>query len=158
MSPKGIHGNEANQRVSSSARRVQIAAAVIVAADLSIMAWGLLAVFSPQVLVAGFVRYTGQSWVELMQEAPEIGNFLLLAFRLVGALNVAAALPLITIALTAFRAQQRWAWWTLLVGNTIALGAPMAYDQFTGAIGVFEIGEWVVLGLVYVALALTWRR
>lgn len=35
---------------------------------------------------------------------------------------------------------------------------PMAYDQFTGAIGVFEIGEWVVLGAVYVALAFTWRR
>lgn len=46
MSPREIHGNEANQRVSSSGRRVQIAAAVIVAADLSIVAWGLLAVFS----------------------------------------------------------------------------------------------------------------
>lgn len=139
-------------------RRVGIAAAIIVIADLSIMAWGLLALISPEVLVPGFERYTGQSWVTLAQDAPEIAGFVLLAFRLVGALNVAAALPLIVIALTAFRAQQRWAWWTLLVGNTVALGAPMAYDQVTGAIGIFEVGEWVVLGAVYVALAFAWRR
>jgi hypothetical protein len=42
-------------------RRVRIAAAVIVIADLSIMAWGLLALISPEVLVPGFERYTGQS-------------------------------------------------------------------------------------------------
>jgi hypothetical protein len=30
----------------------------------------------------------------------------------------------------------------------------MVDDQLTGAIGVFEIGEWVVLGAVYAALAL----
>ena len=41
--------------------------------------------------------------------------------------------------------------------HTIAPGAPMAYDQLSGAIGVFEIGEWVVLGAVYAALAFTWR-
>jgi hypothetical protein len=109
-------------------------------------------------LVPGYEQYTGLSWAALTQDAPEIASFLLLVFRLVGALNVAAALPLIAIALTAFRAQQRWAWWTLLVGNTVALGAPMTYDQLTGAIGVFEVGEWVVLGAVYAALAFTWRR
>jgi hypothetical protein len=34
----------------------------------------------------------------------------------------------------------------------------MAYDQFTEAIGVFEVGECVVLGAVYAALAFSWRR
>jgi hypothetical protein len=102
------------------------------------LAWGLLALVSPQVLIPGFVQYSGQTWLAVVQQAPEIADFLLLAFRLVGALNVAAAVPLIAIALTAFRARERWAWWTLLVGNTLALGAPIAYDQFTGAIGPFR--------------------
>ncbi len=108
---------------------------------------------------------TGQSYVvTLIAENrsqpldPNTAYQLVAAARRRSALNVAAALPLIVIALTAFRAQQRWAWWTLLVGNTVALGAPMAYDQVTGAIGIFEVGEWVVLGAVYVALAFAWRR
>jgi hypothetical protein len=50
----------------------------------------------------------------------------------------------VRIAITAFRRCSRWAWWTLLAGYTIALGAPIVYDQATGAIGVFEVGEWVV--------------
>lgn len=119
---------------------------------------GLLALFSPQVLVPGYEQYTGLSWAALTQDAPEIAKFFLLALRPVGALNVAVAIALIAIALTALWARERLAWWTLLVGHTIALGAPMAYDQLSGAIGVFEIGEWVVLGAVYAALAFTWRR
>ena len=94
-----IQANEVNQPASSSGRRGWIAAVVIAAADLSILAWGLLALFSPQVLIPGFVQYTGQNWVALVQQASEIANLLLLAFRLVGALDVAAAVPLIAIAL-----------------------------------------------------------
>ena len=32
------------------------------------------------------------------------------------------------IAVTAFRRGERWAWWALLVGNTIALVSAMTYD------------------------------
>jgi hypothetical protein len=88
----GPQRNEANQQARPSARRVRISVAIIVAANLSIVAWGLLAVLSPQVLVAGFEQYTGQSWVELMQEAPEIASFFSSPF-LVGALNVAVSRP-----------------------------------------------------------------
>jgi hypothetical protein len=64
---------------------------------------------------------------------------------------------LIVIAVTAFRTCYRWAWWTLAAGYTIALGAPIIYDQTTGAIGVFEVGEWIVPAVVYTGLAVTWR-
>jgi hypothetical protein len=53
-------------------------------------------------------------------------------------LNVAVAIALIAIALTAFWARERWAWWTLLVGHTIALGTPRAYDQLHRAQGQEE--------------------
>ena len=61
----------------------------------------------------------------------------------------------IAIALTAFRRGERWAWWTLLVGNTIAYGAAMAYDWTVGAIGPFEMSEYLGLALIYAALAST---
>jgi hypothetical protein len=137
--------------------RVRVASVVIATAGFSILAWGLLALLSPQLLIPGFEQYTGRSWLELTQVSPDTASFMLLAFRLIGALNVAAALPLIMIAVTAFRRCYRWAWWTLLAGYTIALGAPILYDQTTGAIGLFEVGEWVVLAAVYAALAVAWR-
>lgn len=111
----------------------------------------------PGQLIPGYEHYTGHSWPALMHTSPATAHFILVAFRLVGALNIAVGLPLAVITLTAFRARQRWAWWTLLAANTIALGAPITYDLTTGAIGPFELLEWVLLAAVLLALTTTWR-
>ena len=137
-------------------RRVRIASRVIAAADAAILAWGVLALFSPGQLIPGYEHYTGQSWPALMHTSPASGGFILLLFRLVGALNIAVALPLSVLALTAFRARQRWAWWTLPAANTIAFLAPITYDITTGAIGPFEMLEWALLASVLLALTTTW--
>jgi hypothetical protein len=59
------------------------------------------------------------------------------------------------IAVTAFRRGERWAWWTLLVGNTIALLSAMTYDKSVNAIGPFEVTEYVGLLLVWGAFAIS---
>ena len=59
------------------------------------------------------------------------------------------------IAVGAFRRGDRWAWWTLLVGNTIALVSATRYDWIVNAIGPFELTEYLGLALVYGALAVT---
>ena len=57
------------------------------------------------------------------------------------------------IAVTAFRRGDRWAWWALLVGNTIALVSAMTYDWTVNAIGPFELTEYLGLAIVWGALA-----
>jgi hypothetical protein len=61
------------------------------------------------------------------------------------------------IAANAFRNAERWAWWALLVGNTIAFVSAMAYDRIVGAIGPFEMSEYLVLAAIYGSLAITFR-
>ncbi len=112
-----------------------------------------MAAVRPDQLIAGFESYTDLAWSE--PESSRTSGFILLLFRLLGAYNVAFAVLAIAIALTAFRRGERWAWWALLVGNTIAYGAPMIYDQIVGAIGVFEILEFFGIAAVYLALAFT---
>ncbi len=51
--------------------------------------------------------------------------------------------------------RERWAWWALLIGNTLGFGAPMTYDRLVRAIGPFEMSEYLGIGLVYLALAVT---
>jgi len=72
-----------------------------------------------------------------------------------GIFNVAFGLLAIAIALYAFRRGERWAWWALLVGNTITLVSAITYDRLVNAIGPFEVSEYLGLALVYVALGLT---
>jgi hypothetical protein len=76
-------------------------------------------------------------------------------YRMYGVYNVLFGLMGSAIAVTAFRRGDRWAWWTLFVGNTIALLAAMRYDWIVNAIGPFELTEYLGLALVWGALAVT---
>ena len=75
-------------------------------------------------------------------------------FRVYGAFNVAVGLMATAIACTAFRRNERWAWWTLLTGNIIAYGSAMTYDRIVNAIGPFEMMEYVGLAAIFAALAI----
>jgi hypothetical protein len=59
------------------------------------------------------------------------------------------------VAIMAFRRAEQWAWWTLLVGNTIALVSAITYDKIVNAIGPFELTEYLGLALTWGALAVT---
>ena len=54
-----------------------------------------------------------------------------------------------------FRRGDRWAWWALLVGNTIALVSAIRYDWIVNAIGPFELTEYLGLALIFGAAAVT---
>lgn len=59
------------------------------------------------------------------------------------------------IAVTAFRRGERWAWWTLLVANTVALVSATTYDKIVNAIGPFELTEYLGLLMVWAAFTIT---
>ena len=133
----------------------------IVVADAGLAAWGLMAAVAPQclpgpggapIVSAGYEGFTGGSWSAL---DPATAAFITLVFRLFGTLCMTLGLMAVIVAATAFRRGERWAWWTLLAGNTLAYGAPMTYDRLVHAIGPFEMAEYLGLGLVYVALLVT---
>ena len=78
-----------------------------------------------------------------------------LLYRMYGVYNVLFGLMGSVIAVTAFRRGERWAWWALLVGNTVALLTAISYDLTVHAIGPFELTEYLGLALVWGALAAT---
>jgi len=82
-------------------------------------------------------------------------RYMIVLYRMYGIYNVLFGLMTSAIAVTAFRRGDRWAWWALLVGNTIALVSAMRYDWIVNAIGPFELTEYLGLALVFGALAMT---
>ena len=137
---------------------------VILIADVGLLAWGAGAALLPgslpgpgsaPILPAGYQGYTGGSWQHLVAVSPETAGYITLVFRMYGIYIVAFSSLAIAIAATAYRRGERWAWWTLLVGNTVAWISAMTYDQIVGAIGPFELTEYLGLALIYGSLALT---
>ena len=142
---------------------------LILIADMGLLAWGAMAAIAPEhllgpgsapILHAEYEGFTGNSWLELAGTSPMTVDFMTLVFRMYGVYGVAFALMAIAITVTAFRRGEGWAWWALLVGNTLTFVAAMTYDWTVSAIGPFELTEYLGLGAVYLALAVTlpWKR
>jgi len=145
-------------------RRRQIAWILILIVDVGYMAWGagaagwpahLLGPGGKAILPAGYEGYSGGSWSELAGGSPLIAGYMTLLYRMYGVYNVLFGLMGSVIAVTAFRSGERWAWWALLVGNTVALLSAISYDLMVHAIGPFELTEYLGLALVWGALAAT---
>jgi hypothetical protein len=137
---------------------------VILIADAGLLLWGALAALIPErlpgpggaaILPAGFEGYTNGSWQQLTATSADTAGYITLLFRMYGIYIVAFSVLAMAIAANGFRRGERWAWWALLVGNTIAFVAAMAYDRIVGAIGPFEMSEYLVLAAIYGSLAVT---
>jgi hypothetical protein len=144
--------------------RRRIALILILIVDVGFVAWGGMAAAFPDhllgpagkpILPAGYEGFTGGSWSDLVSTSPMTAEYIGVLFRMYGAFNVVFGLMAIAIAVTAFRRGERWAWWALLAGNTIALVSAMTYDRTVNAVGPFELSEYLGLGLIYGALAVT---
>ncbi len=139
----------------------------ILIADAGLLAWGAMAALAPErlpgpggmpILPAGYEGYTTGSWREFATSSPRAAGFMSVLFRVYGAYIVAFGLLAIAIAAVPFRRGDRWAWWALLIGNTLAFGSAMAYDWTVAAIGPWEMSEYIGIAAVYGALALTAPR
>lgn len=151
-------------RTTTMTRLRSVAWVVILIADAALLAWGAMAAVAPEtlpgpgstpILTAGYESFTKHSWSDLVSASPLAAEFITVLFRLYGAYIVAFGLVAISITVTAFRRGEGWAWWALLVGNTLAYGSAMTYDRIAGAIGPLELSEYLGIGAVYVAIAVT---
>lgn len=142
----------------------RVAWLVILIGDVGLLAWAAMAALAPEhllgpnsgpILPAEYEGFTGYSWSALASSSPRAIDFITLVFRMYGFYGIAFSLMAIAIAVTAFRRGDAWAWWALLLGNTLTYIAAMAYDQIVRAIGPFELTEYIGLCVIYVALALT---
>lgn len=149
---------------TAMSRRRRVAWILILIADAGFAAWGAMAAALPDlllgpggtpILTAGYEGYSQGSWSELVATSPMAAKYMVVLFRMYGVFNVVFGLMAIAITVMAFRRGERWAWWALLVGNTIAFVSAMTYDRIVNAIGPFELSEYLGLALIYGALAVT---
>jgi hypothetical protein len=156
-----LHHPGISARIKSVPRFAWI---LILIADAGFIAWGGMAALATEylagpgstpILVAEYENFTGLSWIELKAISPKIADFITILFRMYGAFNVVFGLLTVAITVSAFRRGERWAWWTLLVANTIAFGSAMTFDLVVNAIGIFEMSEYLGIVMIYVALFIT---
>ena len=144
--------------------RRQVALIVILIVDVAYIAWGAGAAVAPErllgpggkgIMPAAYEGYSGGSWSALESASPATAGYIRLMYRMYGIYCALFGLLASAIAFTAFRRGERWAWWALLVGNTVALVSAITMDRLSHAIGPLELTEYLGLVLVWGALAVT---
>ena len=144
--------------------RRQIALTLILIVDVGYIAWGAGAALSPEhllgpggkgILPAAYEGYSGGSWSALVNDSPAVAGYIRVMYRMYGIYCTLFGLLTTAIAVTAYRRGERWAWWALLVGNTVALLAAITMDKMSHAIGPLELTEYLGVVMVWVALAIT---
>ena len=144
--------------------RRRIAWILILVVDLGFILWGAGAATAPEllpgpvgkgILPAAYEGYSGGSWPDLVGTSPLIAGYMKVLYRMYGIYCALFGLMGSAIAVTAFRLGERWAWWALLVGNSVALVSAITMDRMVHAIGPFELTEYLGLALVWGALAVT---
>jgi hypothetical protein len=145
--------------------RRRIALILILIVDVAYIGWGVMAAASPDhllkgpggkpILPAAYEGYSGGSWSQLVGASPAAAGYMLVLYRMYGIYCALFGLVATAVAVTSFRRGEVWAWWTLFVGNTIALVSAMRMDWIVKAIGPFELTEYLGLALVVGALAIT---
>ena len=147
--------------------RRRIAWILILIVDAAYIAWGAGAALAPlglpgpggkAILPAAYDGFTGGSWATLVGADPMTARYVVLMYRMYGVYCAVFGLLTSAITITAYRRGEPWAWWTLLLANTVALAAAMRMDWLSRAIGPFELTEYLGLALVWGALLVTAPR
>jgi len=142
----------------------RIAWILILVVDLGFILWGAGAAVEPEllpgpggkgILPAAYEGYSGGSWSELVGTSPLVAGYMRVLYRMYGIYCLLFGLMGSAIVVTSFRSGERWAWWALLVGNSVALASAIAMDRMVNAIGPFELTEYLGLALVWGALGVT---
>ena len=145
-------------------RLQRVAWILVLIVDAAYIAWGAGAAVAPEglpgpgglaILPAAYQGFTGGSWEALVSASPMTARYVILMYRMYGIYCALFGLLTAAIAVTAFRRGEPWAWWTLLLGNSVALIAAMRMDWLSRAIGPFELTEYLGLALIWGALAVT---
>jgi hypothetical protein len=107
-----------------SKKAIQVSFVILIIESVIALLYSLGAFFIPELLtLRSFPLYTGQSWQSLLNENPEIANYIMILEGAAGGLGVTATLANLFVLLTGFRKGERWAWFFVLVVSILGWGS-----------------------------------
>ena len=119
---------------------------------LGLAAYGIMAIINPEILAAGFNRFTNQDWHQFQIDNYKITTYITLLWRLIGIFNLMAGLALTLIVWKWLQPGFKWAWITLFLGTILAYLGPILTDLTVKSVEVFEVLEFVFFGLFVITM------
>ncbi len=121
---------------------------------LGLVAYGIMAIITPEILSPGFQKFTNQDWLEFQVDQIVTAAYIILLWRLIGIFNLTAGLALTFIVWKWLQLGNKWSWVSLFTGTILAYLGPMITDLTVRSIEFFEIIEFTLFGLFLITMIL----
>ena len=123
-------------------------------ANLSLLAYGILALLNPGILLNSFSRHVYQ----FPEGTVAAMNYLAALFRLLGFFNLIMGI-LGLVLLWQFRiSREIWILQVVIASSLLAYLGPIVFDNTVGSIGVFELIEHILFGAMILSGAIMLRE
>ena len=110
--------------------------------------------FVPAVFIANeFQSFTGHEWSDFKALNPQVASYIAIASFDLGIFIFVTGISALFVTLFAYRKGEKWAWYLLLIANTIGWGGAISANLLTGDMVVVTVCI-VFLVIAYVGLAI----
>lgn len=120
--------------------RFRVFFAIYATANLSLIAYGVLALLKPGVLLDSFLLHIYQ----FPNDATTAIDYLSALFRLLGFFNLIPGVLGLILLRQYGVSRQRWIFQVVIASSLLAYLGPIVFDNTVGNIGVFELIEHVL--------------
>ena len=115
-------------------------------ANLGLIAYGLLALFKPDILLETFLAHVYQ----FPPEASHATTYLSGLYRLVGYFNIIPGVVGLLILHRFRETKQIWYLKIVIASTILSYIGPVVFDNIVGTIGFFEILEHIILAMILI--------
>lgn len=135
-------------------KSVKLSWILLIVPSIILMLYGVSVLLGPGTYAEIYFQPTGQPWAEFNGANPNVANLIIQLFLGLGIGVLTIGFLTASITLTAYRKGERWAWYVLLVGVTLAWGGDMVLEIRAGEIAyAFLTGGMVLLSWLGLAIS-----
>jgi hypothetical protein len=104
-------------------KAIKISFVIFMIGSILALIYGFAAFIKPEFLASrSYPLYTGLQWNNLLNESPNVANYVLILERMCGGLGLAIVLGSFFILFTVYKKGEKWAWYYMMAVSIIAWG------------------------------------
>ncbi|MBU2497613.1 MAG: hypothetical protein KKE57_01810 [Proteobacteria bacterium] len=123
---------------------------------IAVFLMGLIIALPPSHITIGrdYQLFMGQPWADFVSSNARLGCFISLFVRVFGIQVIIIGILAMAVTLTGYKRGEKWAWYVLLIGNTLGWGSGLVWVGTIGTVLGIVVYS-IILLVAYVGLAIS---
>jgi len=142
--------------MATEKKPMTIGMVILLIGSIFALVYSVVAFLSPAIFVTkSFSGATGQAWPDFVSSSPDIANYILGLERTLAGFAFAVVIAVFFVLFTAFKRQEQWAWYCILVVCLLAWLNNLVGSAIAGKSSLSLILTLIGIGLFILGIVLS---